>query len=319
MGDQEFNQIIDISGWDLDEDYGVYPEGARDKTLYRCPVDTPHSFLLPGHRYLFKRSIERHPHQFWMEVIAYGLGKVAKVRVPRAIVAYSARTNQVGALIEWFYQVGGKTLYVPGGNYMQRLIPGYDRKKGRQHNFSIIARFGKALSRNKHVSFSSWICEWAKVVVFDALIGNTDRHQDNWGILWTVSTEGFPSAELAPAFDNGTSLGYEILETNLFKFNDNAYLERYAKRGRHHMRWELSDSEQQTLFDFVGRFAAEFEEARPIMLECLTFEPRQIEEVLDLLSQLQISPGLSIDRCKFLYRLIEFRRSKLLAILGGGQ
>ena len=40
-----------------------------------------------------------------------------------------------------------------------------------------------------------------------------------------------------PLFDNGTSLGYEILEEKFDSFNINAYI----KRGRHHMKFKLTD------------------------------------------------------------------------------
>jgi hypothetical protein len=28
-----------------------------------------------------------------------------------------------------------------------------------------------------------WLELWVKMFTFDALIGNTDRHQNNWGII----------------------------------------------------------------------------------------------------------------------------------------
>jgi hypothetical protein len=60
---------------------------------------------------------------------------------------------------------------------------------------------------------------WAKALTFDALIGNTDRHQDNWGIIITRQTEApnkIKKMRISPVFDNGTSMGHEISPRAVF-------------------------------------------------------------------------------------------------------
>ena len=44
---------------------------------------------------------------------------------------------------------------------------------------------------------------FAGYLVFDALIGNTDRHHENWAVLE-------PSHALAPSYDHGASLGFNV-------------------------------------------------------------------------------------------------------------
>ena len=56
--DQGPDQIIDIADWPMYGDYEVYPVGARDKSLLISPDPAPHTFCLPGHRYLFKEAIK---------------------------------------------------------------------------------------------------------------------------------------------------------------------------------------------------------------------------------------------------------------------
>ena len=62
----------------------------------------------------------------------------------------------------------------------------------------------------------------AKILLFDALIGNSDRHHSNWGI---TETKGFLSVEkgvfpvnamtLSPLYDNGSSLCSYINESDI--------------------------------------------------------------------------------------------------------
>src|SRR3989338_5072388 len=52
--------------------------------------------------------------------------------------------------------------------------------------------------------------QFFELLVFDALIGGTDRHYYNWGVLAKADTGEF--IRLAPAFDNGISLMWKIEE-----------------------------------------------------------------------------------------------------------
>lgn len=56
---------------------------------------------------------------------------------------------------------------------------------------------------------TAWEC-WTGFLVLDALIGNTDRHQENWAVISTdVNREtGRPTRRLAPSFDHASSLGF---------------------------------------------------------------------------------------------------------------
>ena len=52
--------------------------------------------------------------------------------------------------------------------------------------------------------------QFFELLAFDALIGGTDRHYYNWGILEVADTGKF--LRLAPAFDNGVSLMWKMAE-----------------------------------------------------------------------------------------------------------
>jgi len=146
---QWFNQTvdepIDVENWKMDDEFPVYPEGARDKTLFNSPISLQYKFLISNHRYLYKYCLyelspldkpPRHPDQFWTEIIAYQIGCLLGVPVPPAFVGFNERDKTCGALIEWFLDYPGQSeeeRLVPGGDIMVNLIPSYERKKGQQH------------------------------------------------------------------------------------------------------------------------------------------------------------------------------------------
>ena len=214
--------IVIDDNWKRDDTYeGVYPSGARVKDAYFSPEIPENQVIKPNWRYLFKLSSHRYPWQFWCEIIAYRFGCLIGVDVPPAHIGHNKRYGKEGvdtyaALIEWFYD-DTKKGYISGGRVMMRFVEGFDPKKGEKHNFKTI-RDELDLSGDDNM-----LKYWAGVLTFDTLIGNLDRHQDNWGIIYERSgKQSAPSVTLhmSPAFDNGTALGHEILEEKMDNFED---------------------------------------------------------------------------------------------------
>jgi hypothetical protein len=224
------NELVDISNWEGEEESFVYPVGAREKKLLYCPSYSSLNFLEPGHRYLFKLSAKRCPEQFWIEIFAYRLGFRMEVDVPPAFVAFDSKSNQFGALSRWFLEDSASDQKIKiekfesGGDILQGHLHNFDRKKGGKHNFLTIAQIFERdfLNLNKE-----WRQSWAKIFIFDALIGNTDRHQDNWGLISGLDEK----KRISPAFDNGTSMGYEIKEDKFdFRTSHEMAIIRYITR-----------------------------------------------------------------------------------------
>ncbi len=314
-------QAVDITDWQRDEEFAQYPEGARDKTLVFCPSKEPFPFLLSGHRYLFKRSTLRYPEQFWMEIIAYHLGCQMKVPVPPAFAAFDKKEQQSGALIEWFYfPQSGTQIYTPGGDFCQQYIANFDRKTGEQHNFETVMKILQDLQIKFPFFTENWKEYWAKAFVFDALIGNTDRHQDNWGIIekFTFTEQGeleeIPKEiRMAPVFDNGTSMGYSILSSKFRDYDDIKKFEKYFRKGRHHMKWSLSDAKRMGHEEMLKRLNEKYPETREIMLDCLKYiDFIAFKDVLNKLTRLEVPVKLSAERASFVLKLVEFRCGRLI-------
>jgi len=309
---------IIIDNWQKDDTYeGVYPKGARDKSAYFSPVTVEESCLKSNYRYLFKLSrgkdlISWCPWQFWGEIIAYRLGLITGVKVPPAHIGLSNNYRQgmavYGALIEWFYD-DNKDIYVEGGQFMVQTVKDYDRQKGTQHNFLTMAQL-KGLPRfGEH---------WAGVFTLDCLTGNTDRHQDNWGLIVKGLREQparEPTLCFSPAFDNGTALGYEIIEKNIDKYSDPVVRKGYLTnpKAHHHMKWSMDEQEALNFFDFMQKFVLEFPETKPIIIEHLNFSRAQVEEVINPLADAvsDTTYRLSRKRLNFIIELI-FKRKELL-------
>lgn len=230
---------FDVAEWDVDAEFAVFPQGARAKDAVFAPDPAPDPVLVRGKRYLFKRSKRSYPDQFWGELIAYRIGCLMGLPVPPAFAAFNSRTGHCAALIEWFYRDGAE-LFVLGGDFVQRLRPDFDRDRGTQHNLQDIETLMRALVQHGALS-QNWRQWWAEALLFDALIGNSDRHQDNWGLIFVAPGRppAVPTCRLAPLFDNGTSLGHERFPERVAAWTD-ARVDQYIRRGTHHVKSALA-------------------------------------------------------------------------------
>ncbi|MDE3037569.1 MAG: HipA domain-containing protein [Pseudomonadota bacterium] len=318
---QQRGQLVNIAQYAEREEIEPYQEGAREKrrVSFSDGIHNALPFVIPHHDYMFKLSAHRYPEQFWVEIAAYRLGCATGVPVPPAFAAYHEEIGTAGALIEWFYSYPGEPReeYIPGGDLFQRLIPDYERKKGSQHNVQdliAIAREyeGKGLAHD-------WLAHWSKVLLFDVLIGNTDRHQDNWGIVKTGDNDS-PQYHFCPVFDNGTALGHEIVAK---KFNSvikglrgknsaGPYVTN-PKKAKHHLKWSREDTIQMPHFVLLQRLLKEFPLAKGYMRECLNFSPddfrQEIIELSELSNDIPVASGiLSRARAEFMAELIARRK-----------
>lgn len=159
-----------------------------------------------------------------------------------------------------------------------------------------------------------WRAWWCDAVIFDALIGNTDRHQDNWGLLWPIAGK----ARMAPAFDNGTSLGHEIAPEQLAGLAGPAQLRQYIGRGTHHIRWEADDDKRLTHQGFVKRLCEYWPNLRIHARERLAaFDVEAMDAAIMEMTGFAVPVPLTNLRATLICQLTKTRYSALMDIVGG--
>jgi len=94
--------------------------------------------------------------------------------------------------------------------------------------------------------------------VLDALIGNTDRHHENWGILVKRTPTG-RRRRIAPSFDHASSLGRELLDESTGKCRARILKEnrigQYAENAPGAIYWNPYDRRAISPLELVRRAA----------------------------------------------------------------
>lgn len=228
-------KMLDISKWPT-EISDVVTIGKRVKKV----VYHPTSFR----EHYFKEPKEDFPWEFWTEVIASRIGRDLGFNVVQYDVAFSHES--VGCFSK--SMVKSDEMLVHGQQYLTGQKPDFEIDKGIDHTFQLVEQFFKSRG-----IYDGMIYEFIEMLVFDAIIGNRDRHQQNWAIiqpnsfikpkgkmLYTEFVKSQTKPRFSPIFDNGNSLAYEVLEDKIPKFlNNSVTCEKYlfGKKATSHVRW----------------------------------------------------------------------------------
>lgn len=186
------------------------PLGSKKKLWLRDPDDQ-------GPRILFKYN-RPGTGEDWSEKIAAELA--ALLGLPHSRVELATLEDQPGAALYDF--TNNRQLPLVHGNELLEFVdpayPSQQRYRAMEH--TVQAVFGILTSPNVvlpeatpslPVGVNDAFDLFVGYLMLDAWIGNTDRHHENWGLLWH-SELGRRGLVLAPSYDHASSLGRELTD-----------------------------------------------------------------------------------------------------------
>ncbi len=207
----------DFSYWQKYE--GLSEGSGRSEKLWLINPDTNQTGL-----FKYKKDAETTDHV--SECIASDLA--ALIGIPCARFEIGRFCGREGS-ISYNIAEHGRMALIEGIYCISRVYPNFDaeslmdRETGERYSLEMIRRALDAFGL-----FS----EFLPVLVFDFLIGNTDRHQSNWALI----AEG-AEMRLSPLYDNSSSLCAYVAEAKM-----DLYL------GKDKMLWNsLVDSKSRSL------------------------------------------------------------------------
>jgi hypothetical protein len=149
-------------------------------------------------------------------------------------------------------------------------------------------------------------------LLIDAWIGNTDRHDNNWGVMERSTTEGAIRV-LAPTFDHASSLGRELQDEErherLTTNDKNRTVRAYVERCRSAFVREEGSEETIHPTEAFQRAAEHLPAAADAWLRQLdNIQPDAVKEIFERIPGERIS-NVSID---FALRQLDLNRHELL-------
>lgn len=191
-------------------------------------------FQQDGRRWLFKEARDN-TGEGWAEKIAAEVA--ALMDISAATVELAEYEGRHGcASLMFVNSVSGEVLY-HGNEILAGQVLGYDPdKKFRQsdHTLENIRAAICKLFPDPEMR-DEVLTTLASYLVLDAIIGNTDRHHENWGLLLRPSGEGDALVNavlsVAPSFDHASSLGRELRDEKRLSILRSAGMDTYVRKG----------------------------------------------------------------------------------------
>lgn len=150
--------------------------GTRDKKIYLNPEN--------DQLYYFKQSYRKgqmdYKYEFWSEIIAYEIGTKLGFNV---LPYHVAKRGEVLGCISKDMKSEKEEL-IEGGKYLQAFDPNFKPEETSERNrydFQLI------INSLEFFEIKKYVPQIIDMIVFDALIGNSDRHQENWAVITRVT------------------------------------------------------------------------------------------------------------------------------------
>lgn len=149
----------------------------------------------------------------WAEKVAAEVAVV--LGIPHARVELATHAGGAGSLSFSFLEEGDSLVH--GNELLQELEPSYPREANyRASRHTVRAMLGalrrpyvvtpRAANDAELVTTAAWVLGY---LLLDALIGNTDRHHENWAVV-ELAHQVERRVELAPSYDHASSLGRDL-------------------------------------------------------------------------------------------------------------
>ncbi len=185
--------------------------------------------------WLYKQA-RKNTGEHWAEKVSSEIAEL--LGLPSHKVRLASYEGKPGCAVRNF--LGKRETLIHGNELLSGTVKGYDKEKWRgqsDHNFNnIVTALENAFPSNQARKRASFL--FVGYMVLDALVGNTDRHHENWGIIQSpTENSGYqkksPLRKMAPTFDHGSSLGRELLEDRALRLLDDPdALQRYIHKAR---------------------------------------------------------------------------------------
>lgn len=288
---------VDLTGWLLDRDE---PAGENEKTWFRDPE-------APDRRWIYKPNRQhRSEHEDRSELVASILAQ--QFGIPAADVRLAYLKGSRGCLSRNVVSDEDNELE-HASLYLSEFVENFDprSKDSRGHSEqwirTILGQLEPPIAAPvEGLGAVDW---FAGYLLFDAFIGNTDRHSENWAI--EITPKG--TMHLAPSYDHATSLGVTTRGPRLEKLlSSQELMKKFASKAAAN-RFEGQSA--TSLVDFAAHFleGCSTEAQRHWRATVLQFE---VEEATRVIEQSK----MSAEATRLASKIVSLNKERLVSCLG---
>lgn len=168
-------EFYDITQWNEKPWYQT--GGTRSKVIVENPSTHKEYYFKTS----LKRELKDYKYEYWSEIIASEVGVLLGFDMLKYDIAFNR--GEMGCISKSMV-TEGKNKLTEGISYLTGYDTTYnpdDKNSKKQYTFQFIC---KSLN---YFQLGRYIEKIIEIIILDSIIGNGDRHQENWGIITEYS------------------------------------------------------------------------------------------------------------------------------------
>lgn len=144
---------------------------------------------------------------------------------------------------------------IHGNEILAGWVTGYDKNKTFHQADHTWANIRKAIeARFPGGAAAPHLLRLGGLLVFDALIGNVDRHHENWALLLIRQPDGgVPDISVAPSYDHASSLGRELADAKRVDLMRQHRVDEYIENGHGGVYWTAGEKHAPSPIELLRR------------------------------------------------------------------
>ena len=164
----------EITDWQKNVHYST--GGTRSKYIALDP-NLNEEFFFKGSK-VTSNGIIRYPTEFWSEIVSSKIGQFLGFNMLDYNIGYDRNHNQKIGCLSKSMILNSENKLTEGIQYLTGFNPNYNPDTDKtDYTFQFI------YSALDSFNLQEYIENIIEIIVFDSIIGNSDRHQENWSII----------------------------------------------------------------------------------------------------------------------------------------
>ncbi|WP_310396614.1 HipA domain-containing protein [Hymenobacter sp.] len=268
--------------------------------------------------YIAKTAKKWYPTESILEYALNQLGQCWELRMAQSRLVWAG--GQVRFLSRYFLHRKDSEL-VHGADILADYLNDHDRtlvteieQRGWERELVTVQLFSTALRSVFPAHYAELLADFVRMLLFDALVGNYDRHFYNYGVVRDLTGRRKPC--FSPIYDTARGLFWNQPEARLVALHRKpreaeAFLQKYVGKSQAKIGWE--GEANITHFDLV-RLLVNTETGLSKAEITAFFHPHRLTASLQLLDA-RFGDLLSPERLDFMKRCLQARFTTILSIL----